>query len=128
MRIINKEQIKQKHFSTYDLLNKDYDLEEYMKYLKNKVSQSKSVCSILMDQRFFPGVGNYIKSEALYATKLHPEKQWGKLSSKKLKELLLSTKDIMQSSYFSGGAELKDFKNPFHTSKFELKVYGKKRR
>ena len=126
LRIINKEQIKQKHFSTYDLLNKDYDLEEHMKYLKNKVSQSKSVCSILMDQRFFPGVGNYIKSEALYATKLHPEKQWGKLSSKKLKELLLSTKDIMQSSYFSGGAELKDFKNPFHTSKFELKVYGKK--
>ena len=32
----------------------------------------------------------------------------------------------MQSSYVSGGAELKDFKNPFHASKFELKVYGKK--
>ena len=79
-----------------------------------------------MDQRFFPGVGNYIKSEALYAAKLHPEKQWGKLSSKKVKELLLATKDIMQRSFASGGAELKDFKNPFHVSKFELKVYGNK--
>jgi formamidopyrimidine-DNA glycosylase len=32
----------------------------------------------------------------------------------------------MQRSYISGGAELKDFKNPFHVSEFELKVYGKK--
>ena len=32
----------------------------------------------------------------------------------------------MQRSYLSGGAELKDFKNPFNTSIFKLKVYGKK--
>ena len=80
-----------------------------------------------MDQRFFPGVGNYIKSEALYATKLHPEKQWRKLSSKKLKELLLTTKDIMQSSYFSGGAELKDFKNLFTHQNLNLKCMAKKK-
>ena len=61
-----------------------------------------------------------------HSPRASPEKQWGKLSSKKVKELLLATKDIMQSSYVSGGAELKDFKNPFHVSKFELKVYGKK--
>ena len=126
MRILNKEQIQQRHFKTYDFLNKDYDFDEHLNYLKQKVSHSKSVCSTLMDQRFFPGVGNYIKSEALYAAKLHPEKQWGKLSSKKVKELLLATKDIMHRSFASGGAELKDFKNPFHVSKFELKVYGNK--
>ena len=126
MRILNKEQIQQKHFNTYDFLNKDYDFDKHVKYLKQKVSQNKSVCSTLMDQSFFPGVGNYIKSEALYAAKLHPEKQWSKLSSKKIKELILATKHIMQNSYVSGGAELKDFKNPFHLSKFELKVYGKK--
>ena len=32
----------------------------------------------------------------------------------------------MWSSYTSGGAELKDFKNPFNSSKFKLKIYGKK--
>ena len=71
MRILNKEQIQQKHFNTYDFLNKDYDFDKHVKYLKQKVSHGKSVCSTLMDQRFFPGVGNYIKSEALYAAKLH---------------------------------------------------------
>ena len=32
----------------------------------------------------------------------------------------------MRDSYKSGGAELKDFKNPFHKSEFKLKIYGKK--
>ena len=32
----------------------------------------------------------------------------------------------MLDSYKSGGAELKDFKNPFNQSEFKLKIYGKK--
>ena len=30
----------------------------------------------------------------------------------------------MSASYQSGGAELKDFKNPFKKSNFKLKIYG----
>lgn len=126
MKILNEEQIKQKHFNTFDFLNNDYDFDKHIQNLRQKVSNNKSVCSTLMDQRFFPGVGNYIKSEALYAAKLHPEIKWGQISTKKIKQLVLATKDIMQRSYISGGAELKDFKNPFNASIFKLKVYGKK--
>lgn len=126
MRVLSLEELQNKHFKNFDLLNDDYDLDKHLNYLKEKVSATKSICSTLMDQRFFPGVGNYIKSEALYAAKIHPEKKWGKLSSKRRKELVFATQDIMQRSYISGGAELKDFKNPFHVSEFELKVYGKK--
>ena len=32
----------------------------------------------------------------------------------------------MNESYKSGGAELKDFINPFNPSKFRLQIYGKK--
>ena len=39
--------------------------------------------------------------------------------------LIKKTKEVMQRSYQSGGAELKDFQNPFHSSNFKLKVYGK---
>ena len=79
-----------------------------------------------MDQKFFPGVGNYIKSEALYLAKIHPEEKWKNINIKSKKILINSLKKIMQESYYSGGAELKDFKNPFKSSKFKLKVYGKK--
>ena len=80
----------------------------------------------MMDQKYFPGVGNYIKSESLYAAKIHPEEKWGKLNQKMKKKLILNIIKVMHNSYKSGGAELKDFNNPFHKSKFTLKVYGKK--
>ena len=126
MRILTQEEIDKKHNIEFDLLNDSYDFERHFRHLKTKINLKKSVCSALMNQSFFPGVGNYIKSEALYATRLHPEKKWGELSDKKIKQLILNTQDIMQRSYSTGGAELKDFKNPFNESTFSLHVYGKK--
>ena len=32
----------------------------------------------------------------------------------------------MNQSYKNGGAELKDFKNPFKNSNYQLEIYGKK--
>ena len=79
-----------------------------------------------MDQKYFPGVGNYIKSEGLYASKIHPEEKWGNLNKDMRINLIKNITRVMNNSYKSGGAELKDFKNPFHSSKFKLKIYGKK--
>ncbi len=125
MKIITKTQFNDKFNDIYDLLNKSYNMTKHLKYLEDNVNNRKSICSIMMDQKFFPGVGNYIKSESLYAAKIHPEEKWGKLTRKMRIGLIKMTQDIMQKSYKSGGAELKDFKNPFHSSKFILKVYGK---
>ena len=83
MRILTQEEIDKKHTIEFDLLNDSYDFDRHFRYLKTKINSKKSVCSALMNQSFFPGVGNYIKSEALYAAKLHPEKKWGELSDKK---------------------------------------------
>ena len=41
-----------------------------------------------MDQKFFPGVGNYIKSEALYLAKIHPEEKWKNINIKSKKILI----------------------------------------
>ena len=62
----------------------------------------------------------------LYACKIHPEKKWNSLTTKKINVLLEKLNKIMTHSYLSGGAELKDFKNPFNISEFQLKIYGKK--
>ena len=78
-----------------------------------------------MDQKYFPGVGNYIKSEGLYLSKIHPEEQWANLTNDMRIKLINSLMIIMNNSYQSGGAELKDFSNPFHSSKFKLQIYGR---
>jgi formamidopyrimidine-DNA glycosylase len=125
MRVLELEQIQNKHIKEFDSLHPDYDIKAHFDFLKEKVNKESPICKILLDQKKFPGVGNYIKCEILYASKIHPEKKWGKLSDSKIKDVLVQSKDVMQRSYQTGGAELKDFKNPFHTSEFTLKIYGK---
>jgi len=125
MKIITKNQSNAKFHKEHDLLNKEYNFNKHLSFLNKHVGDQKSICSILMNQLYFPGVGNYIKSEALYASKLHPEEKWKKLSIKKRKDLIKQTKKIMKNSFLSGGAELRDFKNPFHQSNFKLLIYGK---
>jgi len=125
MKIITMDQSNAKFYKEHDLLNKDYNFNKHLDFLNKYVGDKKSICSILMNQTYFPGVGNYIKSEALYASKLHPEEKWRKISLKQRKNLIKQTKKIMKNSFISGGAELRDFKNPFHKSNFKLFVYGK---
>ena len=123
-KIVNQETLLKNYNIAFDSLNIDYNLKEHFKFLKNKINTSKNICTILMNQKYFPGVGNYIKSEVLFANKIHPETNWGMLNDRKINLLLQSTKEIMYDSYLHGGAELKDFKNPFNKSEFGLKVYS----
>ena len=125
MKIINSTYFKENYNHEYDLLNPSYNFNKHINYLEQTISSKRKICSIMMDQKKFPGVGNYIKSEALYKSKIHPEEQWGKLNRQTKQEIISNTKNIMHESYRLGGAELKDFSNPFHTSKFNLSIYGK---
>ena len=81
MKIITSDQLNEKFKPTYDLLNQKYNLQKHLNYLKTKINCNKSICSIIMDQKYFPGVGNYIKSECLYYSKIHPEEKWGNLNN-----------------------------------------------
>ena len=112
------------HFS-YNQCDVIFKLK-HLTFLSETISPRRSTCSVLMDQKYFPGVGNYIKSEALFAAKIHPEEKWQNLTNKEKSNLILQTQNIMVKSYQYGGAELRDFKNPSHKSQFKLNIYGRK--
>jgi endonuclease VIII len=46
------------------------------------------VCDALLDQNIFTGVGNIIKNEVLFRTKIHPESKIGNIPPKKINELI----------------------------------------
>jgi endonuclease VIII len=46
------------------------------------------VCDALLDQAIFAGVGNIIKNEVLYRTRIHPLSTHGALPLRKLRELV----------------------------------------
>jgi len=53
-----------------------------------KVYPDLLVCDALMDQQIFSGVGNIIKNEVLFRTRIHPLSRVNNLPTKKLNELL----------------------------------------
>lgn len=69
-----------------DVLNDSWDAKAAKKKLLQK--PDAFVTDALLDQNIFAGVGNIIKNEVLYRTRIHPENKVGDLPVKKLNELI----------------------------------------
>ena len=72
MNIITQSEFNHKLNTSFDLLHKSYHFKNYLNYLEKKININKSIFSIIMDQRYVPGAGKYIKSKRLYLSKIHP--------------------------------------------------------
>ena len=124
IKILKSNNIKEKYHFNRDLLNHE-KLNEHLLFLTSSIKSNLEICKLLLNQTYFPGVGNYLKSEILYACKIHPHTKWETLTNKKIKELCVTTKKIMTYCYEKGGAQLRDFKNPQNSSELKLKIYGR---
>ena len=69
-----------------DVLSATWDAKKAIKKIKDK--PGLLTCDALMDQQIFSGVGNIIKNEVLFRTRIHPLSRVNKLPPKKLKELV----------------------------------------
>ena len=67
---------------------------------------------VLMNQKYFNGIGNYLRAEILYRTNVHPMTQ-AKSAILKSPEILDLCRDIPLQAYALGGGQLKDWENPF---------------
>jgi len=98
-----------------------------MTNLTNKAFQ-KPLYEVLMNQKYFNGIGNYLRAEIIYrAGDVNPFLPAGKQIAKYPKILKLC-EDIPNLAYQRGGGSIKDWKNPFEneaTEKFFL-CYGNK--
>ncbi len=74
-----------------------YDWKATKKLLLEKFSE-KQVGDILLEQAVFPGLGNIIRNEVLFLSKIHPESIVSKIPAKKLKELLLTIQEFSVAS------------------------------
>jgi len=75
-RIVNKLGI--------DILSPEFNLDIFMEKLRSK---STTITAFLLDQSIFSGVGNYIRNEALYMSKIHPKIITSKLDDKDVAKL-----------------------------------------
>jgi len=92
-----------------DLLANDISLEDFKKLLSKKSTQRRKMYTLMLDQEFFSGCGNYLKSDILRKARIHPERILGSLSEEEFKRLHESTLTIMRKSYSLGGYSLEDY-------------------
>lgn len=69
-----------------DVMNENWDPKKAKKKLKE--IPNKMICDALLEQEIFSGVGNIIKNEVLYRVRVHPKTLVGKISSKKMNEII----------------------------------------
>ncbi|QOW09534.1 hypothetical protein Q73A0000_03715 [Kaistella flava (ex Peng et al. 2021)] len=80
-----------------NVFSKKYKLEKTQKLLLEKYADKK-IGDVLLNQDVFPGLGNIIRNEVLFLSKIHPESTVDKIPSKKIKELLQIIKEFSKAS------------------------------
>lgn len=112
-----------------DIFEAEFTIEYVNKILNNTRNQKKTVVDILMNQKLFCGVGNYLKAEILYASKISPHRLVENLSEEDIINIHKYTIKISQASLKHGGASVRDYSNldgkDGEYTNF-LKVYGQK--
>ncbi len=75
-----------------------------------RTQDAKLVVQALMDQSVVAGVGNYIKSDALWLAEISPHRKVEEISDRELVKLNDAVREVMVTSFQSGGATLKSYK------------------
>ncbi len=82
--------INQHYDWSADVMNEDWNKKKAKAKLKKM--PDALICDVLLDQDIFAGVGNIIKNEILYRTRVHPESLTGKIPAAKLGKLIDETR------------------------------------
>ena len=90
-----------------DLLSEKCNNDLFISRLRTQ--DSKLIVQALMDQSVVAGVGNYIKADSLWLAKISPHRRVSDISDEELVILNNSIRDVMVSSFDSGGATLRSY-------------------
>ncbi len=108
-------QLKRKLDFSFDILSPEWDMKKIIKAVQKH--PASTIDDVLLDQDIFAGVGNIIKNEALFMSKVKPTKKIADLSTKKLKDIALNTRLFSQ--------KFLELRKQFELKK-NLQIYRKK--
>jgi endonuclease VIII len=86
-----------------DILNPMLGWREIAARLLDPRFKKRSLASLYLDQSFLAGIGNYLRSEILFAAGTHPKARPQDLERKAINQLARSTLLISQRAYTTGG-------------------------
>lgn len=111
-----------------DFTNDEVTAEMFETVIKNKRIKHKFVVDFLLDQKYFSGIGNYLRAEILYDAKIRPSASLMELvENDKITILYNSIRSVMRCAISSGGMTSRNYTDPNgDIGRFQAKVYNKK--
>ena len=127
--ILNPDEFeKKKKAIGHDLLSEEIPYEKWEEVLTRKRLKNKQICDFLMAQKYFSGIGNYLKSEILYRSKIRPDRVLPELTLDERKKLFSISIKTIKESYEKGGMTIRSYYRPDgQTGNFVPLVYGRKK-
>jgi len=108
------------------------EFEEFKKNILDNLDKKifdKPICEVLLNQEYFSGIGNYIRSTILYYLNDNPFESARNIIVKHKDKFFDLCKDVPMKSYQLNGGQLKDWKNPLgdkDSTEFKDWVFYKK--
>jgi len=99
-----------------DLLSEECSDELFIERIRSV--NNRTIAQAIMDQSVVAGVGNYVKAESLYLSKISPHTKCKDLSDKKLSLLNRATRAVLTQAFEVGGLK--------EDTTQKLSVYGQK--
>ena len=130
--IIDNNELQNKLASLgYDVLDDNehsvkFNIEIFNKIISKKASMN--ITKFLMEQKYLCGIGNYLKAEILYESKISPHRTLESLSEDERELLFKYIIEIPRKSYNSRGSSLltyTDMNGDTGSNQFTFKVYQK---
>ncbi|MDH4468751.1 MAG: DNA-formamidopyrimidine glycosylase family protein [Bacteriovoracaceae bacterium] len=92
---------KKKKSLGVDPLSQEFDFDYFRRCIDKQKNRPIKVA--LLDQKYFPGIGNYLASEICAQAFLHPERLCKELNSEEIKNLYLAIPIILKRAIQNGG-------------------------
>ena len=89
-----------------DILNPNLTWREVAERLESKAFSGRALNSVYLDQAFLAGLGNYLRSEILFAAGIHPSRKARELTKGQIGKLARATLEISQRSYALQGVTI----------------------
>lgn len=110
-----------------DLLTDEVTLEQYTEKIKKRRIQNIEICKFLMNQKYFSGIGNYLKSDILYLCGIHPSTILKDLTDQNISDLLENSIMLIKKTYAENGATIKSYRDLYgNPGNYKTLIYGRK--
>lgn len=95
-----------------DLLAENISLDRWEKEFRSTRRYKMQICEFLMKQEYFSGIGNYLKSEILYRSRIKPDRILSNISDGEMSHILQKSMEILRESYSYNGLTIRSYSDP----------------